>query len=147
MIAACALVGLRVHFLDLIALPITIGIGIDYAVNLAARDRQEGDRGIGHLLRTTGGAVLLCSYTTAVGYGTLLLSANGGIRAFGLAALIGEIACVTVALIAAPAALELWRRRKRTRSGRVTYRPRRPSYRIDPLFRARGCGTRRVLRR
>ena len=51
MIAACAIAGLKVHFLDLIALPITIGIGIDYAVNLAARDRQEGDRGIGHLLR------------------------------------------------------------------------------------------------
>jgi predicted RND superfamily exporter protein len=111
MVAACAVAGLRVHFLDLIALPITIGIGIDYAVNVAARDRQEGDRGIGHVLKTTGGAVLLCSFTTAVGYGTLLLSANGGIRAFGLAALIGELACVTVALIAAPAALERWRRR------------------------------------
>ncbi|MDB4962778.1 MAG: hypothetical protein JWP01_2777 [Myxococcales bacterium] len=110
MIAACAVVGLRVHFLDLIALPITIGIGIDYAVNVASRDRQEGDHGIGHVLRTTGGAVLMCSFTTSVGYGALLLSANGGIRAFGLAALIGEIACVTMALIITPAALELWRR-------------------------------------
>ena len=38
---------------------------IDYAVNLAARDQQEGDRGTGHLLRTTGGTVLLCSYRRA----------------------------------------------------------------------------------
>lgn len=111
MIALCALVGLKVHFLDLIALPITIGIGIDYAVNLAARDRQEGERGLDHVLRTTGATVLLCSYTTAVGYGALLLSANGGIRAFGLAALLGEIACITMALIVAPAALTLLRAR------------------------------------
>ena len=110
MVAACALSGLRVHFLDLIALPITIGIGIDYAVNVAARDRQEGQLGPSHVLATTGGAVLLCSFTTTVGYGTLLLSANGGIRAFGLAALLGEIACVTVALIATPAALAMLRR-------------------------------------
>ena len=39
-------------------LPITIGIGIDYAVNLAVRDRQEGSRGPAHLMTTTGSAVL-----------------------------------------------------------------------------------------
>ncbi len=111
MIAACALVGLRVHFLDLIALPITIGIGIDYAVNLAARDREEGEKGPAHLLATTGGAVLMCSYTTAVGYGTLMLSANGGIRAFGLAALLGELSCIAMALLVAPALLAVLRRR------------------------------------
>jgi hypothetical protein len=109
MIAMCAVAGLSVHFLDLIALPITIGIGIEYAVNLAARDREEGARGPRHLLATTGGAVLLCSYTTTVGYSTLMLSANGGIRAFGLAALFGEIACITMALLIAPALLALLR--------------------------------------
>jgi uncharacterized protein len=113
MVAACAIAGLRVHFVDLIALPITIGIGIDYAVNLAARDREEGDRGPRHLLETTGGTVLLCSYTTTVGYGTLMLSANGGIRAFGLAALLGEISCIVMALIVAPALFALLRPRTR----------------------------------
>jgi predicted exporter len=112
MVAACALAGLRVHFLDLIALPLTIGIGIDYAANLAARDRQDGERGPHHLLRTTGGAVLMCSYTTAVGYGTLLLSANGGIRAFGLAALLGEITTLLMALLVGPALLAILRRRE-----------------------------------
>ena len=121
MIAACSLVGLRVHFLDLIALPITIGIGIDYAVNIAARDRQDGQRGPQHLLRTIGGTVLLCSFTTSVGYSTLMLSANGGIRAFGEAALLGEIACIAVAILATPAWLTLLRdrdtARKRSDSG------------------------------
>jgi hypothetical protein len=111
MIATCFLLGMRVHFLDLIAVPLSIGIGIDYAVNLAARDQQEGQRGTAHLLRTTGGTVLLCSYTTSVGYGTLMLSANGGIRAFGAAALIGEIACILMALVVAPACLALFRQR------------------------------------
>lgn len=109
MVAVCALVGIKVHFLDLIALPITIGIGIDYAVNLAARDREDGQLGPRHLVSTTGAAVLLCSYTTSVGYGTLLLSANGGIRAFGEAALIGELSCILMALVVAPALLALRR--------------------------------------
>lgn len=105
MIALCALVGLRVHFLDLIALPITIGIGIDYAVNLAARHREDGGRGDAAVLSTTGSAVLMCSFTTTVGYASLLLSANGGIRSFGLASMLGEIACLTMALVLVPAVL------------------------------------------
>ncbi len=113
MIAVCAQLGVKVHFLDLIALPITIGIGIDYAVNLAARDRQEGELGPRHLLATTGSTVLLCSFTTSVGYGTLMLSANGGIRSFGLAALVGEVACITMALIVAPVCLAVLRNRSR----------------------------------
>jgi predicted RND superfamily exporter protein len=111
MIAACAVSGLRVHFLDLIALPITVGIGIDYAVNLAVRDREDGHKGPHHLLRTIGGSVLLCSYTTSVGYATLMLSSNGGIKAFGLAALLGELACVSIGILVTPAWLAILRRR------------------------------------
>ncbi len=111
MIALCAISGLRVHFVDLIALPITIGIGIDYAANLAARDREDGEHGPHHLLSTTGGSVLMCSFTTTVGYATLLLSANGGIRAFGLAALLGEVSCIAIALLVAPALFAILRAR------------------------------------
>jgi len=46
-----------------------------------------------------------------VGYGTLMLSANGGIKAFGLAALLGELACVTIAILVTPTWLAILRRR------------------------------------
>lgn len=118
MVALCSAVGLKVNFLDLIALPITIGIGIDYSVNLATRERESHRHGPAHLLRTTGGAVLLCSFTTIVGYGSLLLSANAGIRSFGLAAILGEFACIAAALLVAPSLLTILRRRaERARDG------------------------------
>src|SRR5262249_51146780 len=41
MLAIAARVGLKVNFLDFVALPITIGIGIDYSVNICARERKE----------------------------------------------------------------------------------------------------------
>ena len=47
----------------------------------------------------------ICSYTTVVGYGSLLLSQNLGIRSFGPAAMPGEVTCLAVALILAPALL------------------------------------------
>jgi predicted RND superfamily exporter protein len=107
MLGISALLGLKVNFLDFVALPITIGIGIEYAVNIVTRARQEGlDHGR-EVVGSTGGAVVLCSYTTTVGYGSLLLSQNLGIRSFGIAAMLGEITCLVVALFLAPALLAL----------------------------------------
>ena len=105
MLGVSALLGLKINFLDFVALPITIGIGIEYAVNIATRERQEGPGRGRAALATTGSAVAVCSYTTVVGYGSLLLSQNLGIRSFGLAAMIGELACLTVAIFLAPALL------------------------------------------
>ena len=105
MLAVGAILGLRVNFLDFVALPITIGIGIEYSVNIATRERQEGPGRGRAALATTGGAVFLCSYTTIVGYGSLLLSQNLGIHSFGLAAMLGEVSCLVMAVVLAPSLL------------------------------------------
>jgi predicted RND superfamily exporter protein len=105
MIAGAALAGLKVNFLDFVALPITLGIGVDYAVNVVTRERADGPGTAREALRTTGGAVVLCSWTTMVGYGSLLLSSNAGIRSFGLTAILGEATCIVAALTLAPALL------------------------------------------
>ena len=91
LLTAASLLGIRINFLDFVALPITIGIGIDYSVNIAARHRSEGRGSAVRILVAAGPAVALCCYTTVVGYASLLFSANQGIRSFGLAALIGEM--------------------------------------------------------
>jgi predicted exporter len=103
LLALASAVGLKVTFLNFIALPITIGIGIDYAVNIISRARVEPDttRGRANGARTAS-AVALCSYTTIVGYGSLWFSANRGIRSFGLAAMLGEATCLGAALLIAP---------------------------------------------
>ena len=105
MLGASALLGLKINFLDFVALPITVGIGIEYAVNIATRERQEGPGRGRAALATTGGAVALCSYTTIVGYGSLLVSVNLGIRSFGLAAMLGELTCLAIAIVLALALL------------------------------------------
>ena len=105
MLACAALLGLKINFLDFVALPITIGIGIEYAVNIVIRERQEGPGRGRAALATTGSAVAVCSFTTIVGYGSLWLSPNLGIVSFGKAALLGELTCLGVALFLAPALL------------------------------------------
>jgi hypothetical protein len=105
MIAVCALLDLKVNVLDFVALPITLGLGIDYAINVAHRhDHDEIPDPIA-TLRTSGSAVFVCSLTTIIGYGSLLASDNLAIRGFGTASLIGEIGCVFTALVVVPAIL------------------------------------------
>jgi predicted exporter len=103
--------GLKVNVLDFVALPITIGIGIDYAVNIVSRERAESvdDATAAHGLAATATAVAVCSYTTIVGYGSLLISQNRGIRSFGLCAMLGEISCLSCALLVAPALVRAFR--------------------------------------
>jgi uncharacterized protein len=109
LVGVCALIDLKVTFLDFVALPITLGLGVDYAINMAD---QPDASDIAATLRTSGAAVFVCSLTTIIGYGSLLVSDNRAIQAFGLASLIGELCCVATALTLVPALLSLGQRRR-----------------------------------
>jgi hypothetical protein len=47
-----------------------------------------------------------------IGYSSLLVAQNLGLYYFGFLAVLGEITCLTVAVVVLPAALLLWRRRR-----------------------------------
>jgi len=115
----------KLNFLSFVAIPITIGIGAEYAHNMMQRYRVEGPERVYHVTVETGGAVILCSLTTTIGYLALTLSINRGIRSFGMAAAIGEIACVVAAVLVLPAALFWLSRRRATTSSGPNGAPRR----------------------
>ncbi len=108
MIITLAASGLKINFLNFVALPITFGIGVDYGVNIFQRYRQQSDQDIIRVIRETGGAVALSSITTIIGYSSLLMASNQGFVSFGLLAVLGEITCVTAAIVVLPAGLALW---------------------------------------
>jgi predicted RND superfamily exporter protein len=93
----------KLNFLNFVALPITLGVGADYAANIWARIRAEGTTNIGHIVADTGSAVALCSTTTIIGYSSLLLASNRALQSFGRLADLGEITCLLAALLALPA--------------------------------------------
>jgi uncharacterized protein len=106
-----ALLRFKLNFLNFIALPVTFGIGVDYAVNIVQRDLELKDPL--EVLRRTGGAVILCSLTTLLGYLALVRSVNFAVRSLGSAAVIGEVSCLLAAVLVLPAAL-LWLRPRTT---------------------------------
>jgi hypothetical protein len=102
---------LKLNFVNFAVLPITFGIGVDYAVNLYERYRELGPGHAAEALASSGGAVALCSLTTIIGYSALLVADNRAIFSFGLTAVLGEITCLSAALVALPALLILRDRR------------------------------------
>ncbi|MBJ6765470.1 MMPL family transporter [Myxococcaceae bacterium JPH2] len=105
LVGLAALLRLRLNFLNFVVLPITFGIGVDYAANLILRYREEGPGSLSRVIEGTGGAVALCSSTTIIGYASLLMSRNQALANFGLLAAMGEVACLSAALLALPALL------------------------------------------
>jgi hypothetical protein len=119
---AAMLLHVKINFCNFVAYPITFGIGVDYAVNVMTRYVQDGERDVTGAVRSTGAAVGLCSLTTIIGYSSLLLAKNRALFLFGATAVMGEIACLTAAIVALPALLVLLGRSKRLASERGVVR-------------------------
>lgn len=106
---------IKINFLNFAALPITFGIGVDYAVNLMQRYHADGSRKIASALETTGGAVVLCSLTTILGYLALVRSHNQAIGSLGRLAVMGEVSCLLAAVVVLPAGWYLIEQREAKR--------------------------------
>jgi predicted RND superfamily exporter protein len=104
--------GFKINFLNFIALPITFGIGVDYGVNIFHRYLHEPSRDILKVIRETGAAVGLCSFTTIIGYSSLLIAGNQAFVSFGVLAVFGEVTTLLSAILSLPAFLIWWGRRK-----------------------------------
>jgi predicted RND superfamily exporter protein len=110
MCGVASTIGLKINFFNFIVFPMTFGVAVDYSANVAARVRARG----GDVLRAlaeVGPAVALCSWTSIVGYGSLLYSLNRALRSFGWYAMAGEVTTIITALVLLPALLLLPRRR------------------------------------
>ncbi len=88
--------GLELNMFNIIVLPSLIGIGIDNAVHIFHRYREEGTGSLALVVRRTGMAALLASLTTAVGFGASLVSHHTGLRSMGWLAILG-IGCTFLA--------------------------------------------------
>jgi len=110
-VGAAAWFDVRLNFLNFVALPLTFGIGIEYAINLYDRIRLYGGD-IAQGIASAGGAVGLCSLTTILGYGSLLFADNQALQSFGKYAVLGEVSCMLTALVIMPTTLGLYLKNK-----------------------------------
>jgi predicted RND superfamily exporter protein len=116
LIGGLYLLSMKLNFLNFVALPIAIGVGSDYAINVMKRRELEGNEGIERAFTETGGAVVACSMTTLSGYAALMFSVNGAVHSMGITAALGELCTQFSAMLVLPAVLYWFSRRANKRS-------------------------------
>lgn len=116
-----AVFDIRLNIFNMVVLPTVLGIGIDNAIHIFHRYREEGGR-VWRVVRTTGGAAFLTTLTTMLGFAGTLTASNQGLQSLGLVACVGLGCCMISSLTVYPALLQ-WsetRRLKREQASSET---------------------------
>jgi uncharacterized protein len=101
LLAVMKLSGWSWNLLNLMALPLILGTGVDYSIfmQLALR-RHGGDLQLAH--RSVGRALLLCGGTAIAGFGSLGLSSNAGMASLGRVCAVGIAANMLFSIFLLP---------------------------------------------
>jgi hopanoid biosynthesis associated RND transporter like protein HpnN len=108
--------GMMLNFINVMGLPMIVGIGIDDGVHLLHRYQYEGLRKTPLVLKSTGKAILLTSLTTMAGFGSLSLASYRGWASLGILLAVGVGACFVTTVLFLPAIISLTQRNRPTRA-------------------------------
>jgi len=89
--------GSHLNLANFFAVPMLIGLGIDSAIHIIHRFREDPANA-----RPTIRAVAFTALTTAIGFGALVFAEHRGMQSLGLAMGVGSIACMYVACVVLP---------------------------------------------
>jgi predicted RND superfamily exporter protein len=107
MIGLMQLYGLQLDLMNVMALPLILGIGIDDGVHAVHRWRLEGHKSAFIVFSSTGKAILLTSLTTMLAFGSMMFSPFRGYASLSYALIFGVGACFLTTVIIIPACMGL----------------------------------------
>jgi len=113
MVGLMHLVGMKLSIMNVMGLPMIVGIGVDYGVHIIHRWRHEGRGKIRIVYSSTGKAILLTSLTTMLAFGSLVFSIWRGFGQLGGALFIGVGACFLTSVIILPGIIGIIERKNR----------------------------------
>ncbi|MGB3341747.1 MAG: MMPL family transporter [bacterium] len=99
--------GMLLDFINLMGIPMIVGIGIDDGVHILHRYKYEGFDKTPLVLRSTGKAIMLTSLTTIAGFGTLMFGGFPGYQSLGTLLAVGVASCFVTTVLFIPAIINL----------------------------------------
>ncbi|MCA9524616.1 MAG: MMPL family transporter [Myxococcales bacterium] len=106
------LFNIKISFYNMIVFPMIIGVGIDNGIHLFHRYMEEGRGSLVFVLRQTGAAIAMATFTSMIGFSGMLVANHLGLQAIGKLALLGLGLCLFVAvtfLLATLGLVEKWK--------------------------------------
>ncbi|RLB57657.1 MAG: hypothetical protein DRI34_07180 [Deltaproteobacteria bacterium] len=113
MLGILALAGMKFSYANIIALPLVMGLAVDYGVWYSHRLNEGGRRRAWAAAGLAARAILLAAGTTLAGLGAITMARYRGVATMGWTVTIGLVCCVLAALLAAPALAEVMFGRKK----------------------------------
>lgn len=110
MMGLLKLFGRQLTFVNVMAIPLIVGIGIDDGVHVLHRYRREGPESIIKVMRSTGRAVLITSVTTMLAFGSLIFATYRGLGSMGILLFIGVGACFAATFVMLTSIISLSKR-------------------------------------
>jgi hypothetical protein len=107
MVGLIKTLGLMLNVVNVIGIPMIVGIGIDDGVHILHRYRYEGLNKTPLVLKSTGKAVLLTSLTTMAGFGSLMVASYRGWMTLGVLLVLGVGACFVTTVLFLPSIIGL----------------------------------------
>lgn len=105
MFGLLGVLGIAMNPANLIALPLILGIGVDYGVHIVHEFRESS--GVYRMSPGTAVAVLVDALTTLVGFGSLMIASHQGLQSLGRVLTLGVTCCLFTSLVMLPALLTL----------------------------------------
>ncbi|MBN1700060.1 MAG: MMPL family transporter [Spirochaetales bacterium] len=102
-----AILGIKFDFINVIGIPLLIGIGIDDAVHISHRYRYEGKGKIGTVIEKTGAAIFMTSLTTMIGFASFIPSVMKAMKSTGVVLTIAIALAFVFSLFLHPSMLVL----------------------------------------
>jgi predicted RND superfamily exporter protein len=112
------LLGMKLNLMNIFAVIMILGIGVDYGVHMLHRYLEDENLDVALTLQQVGKAVLMAALTTMLGFGSITFSDYPGLISMGIATILGVGACLIASLILLPAILVLWRKPSSLGTGR-----------------------------
>ncbi|MCW1921761.1 MMPL family transporter [Luteolibacter arcticus] len=101
LLAAMTLFGLKWNFVNLMATPLLLGTGIDYAIHVTLTLRRTG-MCFKELWNGTGKALLFCGASNVIGFGSLMFSSSDALVSLGQVAVIGILLSMAFSIFLLP---------------------------------------------
>jgi len=106
------LAGIPFNYANIIALPLMVGLAMDYGVWFGYRRLELKDLSPWQVLQRAAQAITLAAGTTLAGLGAIVLAHYQGISLLGITIIIGLCCCLVAALFVAPSLTQVLFRRK-----------------------------------
>lgn len=100
LVGVMGIAGIPFNMANFFAIPILIGIGVDFGVHLVHRLRAESS--FEAMASSTGKAVVLTAAANAIGFGVMTFAHHQGIASLGQIMAIGCVCCLAAAMVAMP---------------------------------------------